>query len=132
MIVIDSSALVAIIFDEPEKAAFEKAIKCAESSLISAVNAHETATVLRLRQGAAAVERLWEILKLGGIEIVPFDKEQVLAAAEAYGRYGKGIHSRARLNLADCAAYALAKAMDAPLLFKGDDFGHTDVKVCAS
>ncbi len=132
MIVIDSSALVAIIFDEPEKAAFEKAIKSAESSLISAVNAHETATVLRLRQGAAAVERLWEILKLGGIEIVPFDEGQVLAATEAYGRYGKGIHSKARLNLADCAAYAPAKAMNAPLLFKGDDFAHTDVKVCAS
>ena len=72
------------------------------------------------------------MLENNRIEIIPFDEEQVLAAAEAYGHYGKGIHSKARLNLADCAAYALAKTMDAPLLFKGDDFAHPDVKVCAS
>ncbi len=130
MIVVDSSALLAIIFDEPEKAAFEHAIQTAGSSFISAVNAHETATVLRLRQGAAAVERLWEILELGEIGIMPFDEAQMRAAAELYGRWGKGFHSKARLNLADCAAYALAKTMDAPLLFKGDDFPHTDVKNC--
>jgi ribonuclease VapC len=68
------------------------------------------------------------MLKDNEIEIVPFDEAQVRAAAEAFDRYGKGIHSKARLNLADCAAYALAKSIDAPLLFKGDDFAHTDVK----
>ncbi|MGO9487270.1 MAG: type II toxin-antitoxin system VapC family toxin [Rhodomicrobium sp.] len=128
MIVIDSSALLAILFSEPEKGAFEGAIKGARRCLISAVNVHETATVLRLRLGASAVERLWEILRLSQIEIVPFDEAQMRAAVEAYGRYGKGIHSKARLNLADCASYALAKTMDAPLLFKGDDFAHTDIK----
>ncbi len=130
MIVIDSSALLAIIFDEPERAAFENAIRTAESRLISAVNAHETATVLRLRQGAGALERFWEILELSEIGIAPFDEAQTRVAAEAYGRRGKGIHSKARLNLSDCAAYALAKTTDAPLLFKGDDFTNTDVKVC--
>lgn len=129
MIVIDSSALLAIAFAEPEKEAFEDVIAGARRCLLSAVNAHETATVLRLRRGPLAVEAFWKMLKSNGIEIEPFDEVQVLAAAEAYGRYGKGIHSKARLNLADCAAYALAKTMDAPLLFKGDDFPETDVKI---
>ncbi|MGQ0445205.1 MAG: PIN domain-containing protein [Beijerinckiaceae bacterium] len=63
------------------------------------------------------------------IEIVPFDEAQVRAAAAAFDRYGKGIHSKARLNLADCAAYALAKTMNLPLLFKGDNFTETDVQL---
>ncbi len=113
MIVIDSSALLAILFSEPEKGAFEGAIKGAGRCHISAVSVHETATVMRLRQGAAAVERLWEILQLSQIQVVPFDEVQASAAAEAYGHYGKGIHSKARLNLADCAAYALAMTMGA-------------------
>ena len=64
------------------------------------------------------------------IEIVPFDETQVRAAAGAFDRYGKGVGPKARLNLADCAAYALAITMNCPLLFKGDDFTETDVKVC--
>jgi ribonuclease VapC len=64
------------------------------------------------------------------IEIVPFDEAQLRAAVAAFDRYGKGIHPRARLNLADCAAYALAATMNAPLLFKGNDFAATDVKLC--
>lgn len=132
MIVVDSSALIAIAFAEPEKAAFEGIIGGPERCLLSAVNAYETATVLRMRWGPGTVALLRKMLENNRIEIIPFDEEQVLAAAEAYGHYGKGIHSKARLNLADCAAYALAKTMDAPLLFKGDDFAHPDVKVCAS
>lgn len=130
MIVLDSSALLAIAFAEPGKEAFEDIIAGARRCLLSAVNAHETATVLRLRKGPLAVPAFWGTLERNGIEIVPFDEAQMRAAAEAYGRYGKGIHSKARLNLADCASYALAKTMDAPLLFKGDDFSHTDVKTC--
>ncbi len=130
MIVLDSSALLAIAFAEPEKEAFEDIIAGARRCLLSAINAHETATVLRLRKGPLAVPAFWRTLERNGIEIVPFDEAQMRAAAEAYGRYGKGIHSKARLNLADCASYALAKTMDAPLLFKGDDFVHTDVKIC--
>ena len=132
MIVVDSSALIAIAFAEPEKAAFDGIIASPERCLLSAVNAYETATILRMRWGPGAVALLRKMLENNRIEIIPFDEEQVLAAAEAYGHYGKGIHSKARLNLADCAAYALAKTMDAPLLFKGDDFAHPDVKVCAS
>jgi ribonuclease VapC len=86
------------------------------------------ATVLRVRHGRVAVERLWQLFADNEIEIFPFDEAQVRAAAAAFDRYGKGIHSKARLNLSDCAAYALAKTMNAPLLFKGDDFAETDVQ----
>lgn len=130
MIVVDSSALLAILLDEPERAVFEDIIIRADRCVLSAVNAHETATVLRVRHGAAAVARFWRFLTDSEIEIVPFDEPQVRFAAGAFDVYGKGIHSKARLNLSDCAAYALAKAMDAPRLFKGDDFAHTDLLAC--
>jgi ribonuclease VapC len=130
LIVVDCSALLAILFDEPEKQAFEDAIGGAERCLISAVNAHEAATVLRVRSGRAAVERLWRLLTTNQIEIVPFDESQVRAASIAFDCYGKGVHSKARLNLGDCAAYALARNMNAPLLFKGDDFAETDLQKC--
>jgi ribonuclease VapC len=130
MIVVDSSALIAILFDEPEKQVFEDVIAGGEHCVISAVNAHETATVLRLRHGVAAVERFWQFLADSEIEIVAFDEMQVHAAALAFDRYGKGINSKARLNLSDCAAYALAKTMNARLLFKGDDFTQTDLQAC--
>jgi ribonuclease VapC len=83
--------------------------------------------VLRIWHGRPAVEPLWRLLAENEIEITPFDEAQVRVAVEAFDRYGKGIHSRARLNLSDCAAYALAKTLNAPLLFKGDDFSATDV-----
>ncbi len=129
MIVIDSSALLAILFNEPEKLAFEDIVTGAEPCAISAVNAHEVACVLRIRLGFAAVAGFWELLRDNGIEIASFDEVQVRAAAQAFDRYGKAIHSKARLNLADCAAYALAKTMNAPLLFKGGDFSQTDVEI---
>ena len=128
MIVIDSSALIAILFDEPEKQTFQDLITGGEHCMISAVNAHETATVLRLRHGPAAVERFWQLLTDSEIEIVPFDEAQVRAAVVAFNLYGKGINSTTRLNLCDCAAYALAKTMNTPLLFKGNDFTQTDLQ----
>src|SRR5712671_4869078 len=115
MIVVDSSALIAILFEEPEKQALQNALTGGDHCVISAVNAHETASVLRLRHGPAAVERLWQLLADNEIEIVPFDEVQVRAAAVAFDRYGKGIDSKARLNLSDCAAYALARTMNCPL-----------------
>jgi ribonuclease VapC len=127
MIVVDSSALLAILFREPEGDRFEDIIASGEPCVISAVNAHETATVLRLRHGKAGVQSFWQFLAESEIEIVPFDAVQVRAAAEAFDRCGKGIDPKARLNLADCAAYALAKTMNAALLFKGDDFAATDL-----
>jgi ribonuclease VapC len=83
-----------------------------------------------VRHGSLAAQAFWRILKDKDIEIVAFDQEQARAASEAFGRYGKGVDPKARLNLADCAAYALAKTLNAPLLFKGNDFRQTDVKTC--
>jgi ribonuclease VapC len=128
MIVIDSSALLAISFKEPEQQAFSDIITGGERCVMSAVNVHETATILRLRHGAAAVARFWKFLADVEIEIIPFDEVQVRAAAIAFDRYGKAIDPKARLNLADCAAYALAKTSNAPLLFKGNDFARTDLR----
>jgi ribonuclease VapC len=127
MIVVDSSAVIAILFNEPEHDALEEIIAGSERCVMSAVNAHETATVLRLRHGAAGVERFWQFLADVEIEVIPFDEAQVRIAAIAFDAYGKGINPKARLNLSDCAAYALAKIMNAPLLFKGDDFAQTDL-----
>jgi ribonuclease VapC len=128
MIVIDSPALLAIHFEEPEGHSFQDIITGSERCIISAVNVHETASVLRLRRGLVAVAGLWEMLRDNEIEIVAFDEVQARAAIEAFDRYGKGINSKARLNISDCAAYALAKTMNCPLLFKGNDFTQTDVQ----
>ncbi len=127
MIVVDSSALIAIFFNEPERPAFEAMISGGDSCLISAVNAHETASVLRARHGPAAVVQFWRFLAVCEIEVVSFNQAQVRAAPVAFDRYGKGIDPKARLNLADCAAYALAKLRGAPLLLKGDDFTRPDL-----
>ena len=95
--------------------------------LVSAVNAHETAVVLRSRRGPSGALPFWQMLADLSIEVVPFDLAQIHVAASAFDRFGKGIDPNARLNLCDCAAYALAKTRNAPLLFKGDDFTHTDI-----
>lgn len=128
MIAVDSSALIAILEREPEKQAFEDIVVAEDRCLVSAVNVHETAAVLRVRRGRAAVERFWQFLAGNDIEIVPFDEFQARAAILAFDRYGKGLHPKARLNISDCAAYALATTMNVPLLFKGGDFAETDVR----
>lgn len=132
MIVVDSSALIAVFFNEPEKPALQAVIDGDDRCVPSALNAHETACVLRGRHGPAAVEEFWQWLVDNRVEIVPFDEMQVRAAAAAFDRYGRGLKasiSKARLNLADRAAYALARTLNAPLLFKGNDFPETDVKL---
>lgn len=128
MIVVDNSALIAILEHESDAATYAAAIRRAERLLISAVNVHETGIVMRARHGEAAVARMWRFLRdENDFEIMPFDEGQAREALSAFGRYGKGVHPKARLNLADCAAYALAKSMNLPLLFKGNDFTETDV-----
>lgn len=127
MIVVDTSALIAISVGEPDAAVYERRIAEHPRCLISAISAYEAATILRVRQGAEAEERFWALLAEFDLEIIAFDDIQIRAAVDAYARFGKGIHAQARLNLCDCAAYALAKTRGAPLLFKGDDFSHTDL-----
>ena len=130
MIVVDTSAVVAVLLAEADSDRFEAALETSPRYCMSALNAHEAAVVLRRRKGVPSVDIVWRFLTINRIEIVPFDEASARTAAAAYDRYGKGIDSKARLNLADCAAYALAKSLDAPLLFKGEDFAHTDIRAC--
>ena len=130
MIVVDCSAILAILFREPERASFMAALAQSERSCMSAINVYEATVVLRRRTGIPAIDVIAQFLMRNRIEIVPFDEAAARVAAAAYDRYGRGIDSKARLNLADCAAYGLAKFLDAPLLFKGQDFVHTDIRAC--
>lgn len=130
MIVVDSSAILAALLQEPDGDRHAEILLRSARSMMSAVNVHETAVVLRLRKGRPAMDLLWQMLTIHDIDIIPFDQDQVRAASAAFDRYGKGIDPRARLNLADCAAYALAKTLDVPLLFKGEDFAATDIRSC--
>jgi ribonuclease VapC len=128
MIVVDSSALIAIFELEADAATCAEAMGRAERLALSAVNAHETGVVMRARHGEPAIARMWRfLLEENDFEIALFDEAQARDALQAYGVYGKGVHPLARLNLADCAAYALAKTRDWPLFFKGRDFAATDV-----
>jgi ribonuclease VapC len=127
VIVLDSSALVAIMRDEPETGRFIDAISTASLRLLSSVSYLETSMVLA---GPKAKEAVWRpfdaFLARASVNVAAFDQEQALAAREAFLRFGKGRHP-AGLNFGDCAAYALAKSRGAPLLFKGGDFLKTDI-----
>ena len=126
--VIDSSALVAILLDEPERKEIETAIEADQSRFVSAVTKLESSIVLLSRRGRPMVEEFDLLLARLRATIVPFDDHQADIARDAFARYGKGRH-RAALNFGDCAAYALSVAEAEPLLFKGTDFGATDVQV---
>ncbi len=123
--VIDTSALVAILFDEPEKRIFAAAIDTAVDPKISAVTRVETTMVYlgRRRSEPTDVSDLLDIL---GLKTADVDRAQTEHALDAFVRFGKGRHP-ARLNLGDCFAYALAATLNEPLLFKGDDFLKTDI-----
>jgi len=129
MIVVDSSALVAILEQEPDADRFLQILRDEPRRLVSAVTVYETGIVIGARRGWDTVTNVMALLDALGVEIVPFAEPYVSAALDAYRRYGKGVHPKARLNLGDCAAYALAKSLNAPLLFKGSDFAETDVAV---
>ena len=125
-LVVDTSALVAVLFGEPDASTFLRCLEGAERSFLSCVSLHETRIVTLGRRGEAGLSKLDALIANNAIQLVPFDEAQAQLAFEAHARFGKGRHP-ARLNLADCAAYALARSMGAPLLFKGDDFRLTDV-----
>ncbi|MEA2823020.1 MAG: ribonuclease VapC [Bradyrhizobium sp.] len=129
MIVVDSSALIAILEGEPEAERFLALLRDTTRRIASAVTIYETGVVMGARRGRKSEAELMALIEQLGIEVVPFAEPQIAGALEAYGRYGKGIHPKARLNLGDCVAYALAKMMNAPLLFKGNDFAATDVQL---
>lgn len=125
--IVDSSALLAVLLREPDSERYETAIATAAGCRMSAVNLLETSIVVEGRGGAAAGHELDMFLERAGIEPAPVTTEQVQVARIAWRRFGKGNHP-ARLNLGDCFAYALAKSAGEPLLYKGDDFSRTDIE----
>ena len=127
MIAADTSALAAIAFAEPEREVFLKAIKSAQRVLVSTVSVVESRMVVHGRRGQKAVILLDDLLKLPMFELVAPGQAEADAAYAAFVAYGKGSGHPAALNFGDVFSYALAKIRGLPLLYKGDDFGHTDV-----
>lgn len=128
MIVVDTSALVAIMGDEPERRAFNERIEAAGGVSVSAASLLETRIVLFARSGENAVLALDAFLLKSGIEVVEVSPRVGDIAFDAYRRYGRGTGHSAALNYGDCFSYALARHLDAPLLFKGNDFSQTDIR----
>jgi ribonuclease VapC len=124
--VIDSSALIAILCDEPERSDFNRQIEADSRRLISTASVLETSIVLENRYGEEAYRELDFFLLKAAVDIRPFDAEQLAIARRAYRQYGKGRHP-ASLNYGDCFSYALSKQTGEPLLFKGNDFSQTDI-----
>ncbi len=126
--IIDSSAVLAVLYREPDAERYEAAIAGATGCRMSVANVLEASIVLECRGGTAAGHELDTFLKDAAIEPTPVTVEHMEAARRAWRRFGKGNHPAA-LNSGDCFAYALADVTGEPLLFKGEDFAHTDVKV---
>lgn len=125
MIVVDTSAIVAILLAEDEGAAFRARIEAAGGALVSAVSAVELAAVAARDDALFGAAR--SLLNEPYVAVEPVDAVQAAIASDAYRRFGKGRHP-AGLNLGDVFSYALARARRLPLLFKGDDFSQTDVE----
>jgi ribonuclease VapC len=126
--IIDTSAVIAILNNEPEAVTFAEAIEQALDRRISAVNYVEAAAVIDKDRDPIATRRFDELLREADVVIEAVSENQARIARAAYRDFGKGSGHPARLNFGDCFAYALAKAKGEPLLFKGDDFGRTDVR----
>lgn len=124
--VIDTSVLMAILLNEPERRAFNEAIEAADTRAVSVATFVEASIVIEARYGAEGVRDLDLFIERAGIELVEVSVAEGRAARRAYARYGKG-HHVAGLNFGDCFAYALATERGEPLLFKGTDFSKTDV-----
>ena len=130
MIVLETSALIALILREGEFARIAGVLFVADKVVMSAVSRYEAMVVLRGKKPPFEPEQAVNaVLIPGRIEVIAFDEGQSTRAFQAYAKFGKGSGSAAKLNLADCAAYALATHLGAPLLFVGEDFAHTDVQI---
>lgn len=125
--VIDTSALLAIVFDEPEGDRFAEMIQATVNPSTSAVSVVEASISFARRHGRDVREVLAPMFPALGITVEPFTLDQSDLAIDAYLRYGKTRH-KAGLNFGDCCVYALAKSLEQPLLFKGNDFIHTDIE----
>ena len=126
--IVDSSALIAVLRQEPEADILSDAVDNAEIVRISAATMFEASIVADRMKNPGFARRFDALCERIGMVVIPFDEQQARIAREAYRDFGKGSGHPARLNFGDCLAYALAKAMDEPLLYKGSDFSHTDVR----
>jgi ribonuclease VapC len=126
--VIDTSAVIAILFDEPERSAVTAAIEQADTRYMSTATFVEASIVVEARHGADGLRELDLLLERAGIELIAVDAAQARAARLAWSRLGKGRHPAA-LTYGDCFSYALATTESRPLLCKGDDFARTDVTI---
>ena len=129
--VLDTSALVAILLAEPEASRLIKAIVEAERALVGTPTLVEAAAVMLGRKGPGGEIALDALMERLGIETVPFTEDAARLARLGYSRFGKGVGSPAVLNYGDCLAYGVAMVAGVPLLYKGDDFDRTDVAVAA-
>ena len=125
--IVDTSAIVAILGDEPDASRIKAALAAAHPRRMSVVNALEVTMVVESRGGSAAGADFERVMSRAHIETVPVTREQLASAQYAWRRFGKGNHP-AGLNFGDCFAYALADVTREPLLFKGDDFARTDIQ----
>lgn len=125
-LVVDTSAIVAIVMEEPEAADFIAALASARSRVLTSVNLLEAQIVLTFGKGMPA-GTAEDLVARENIEVISFDEDLSNLAFDAYRRFGKGRHPT-KLNMGDCAAYALAKSRGWPLLYKGADFTQTDVE----
>jgi ribonuclease VapC len=129
-VVIDTSAIIAVLNDEPERLRMIEALDQAQRHLVSSVTYYEALLVMRSKKKGRGAELVDQFLAELGATVVPFDKGQAASAFLAYDAYGKG-NSSTRLNFADCATYALAHLTGEPLLYKGEDFGATGIDAVA-
>lgn len=124
--IVDSSALVAIVRGEPDQDIFLRCVQAADVLKLSAASYVEVSLVVGRRDKPSQLVELDALLDDYGIAVVPFTVEQALLAREAHQRFGRGSGHPAKLNFGDCFSYALARATGEPLLFKGEDFAATD------
>jgi ribonuclease VapC len=125
--IIDASAIIAILRDEPEARSFASAIAAAKARRISAVNYVEAAVVIDGSRNPIASRRFDDLFRVAELVVEPVTETQARIAREAYRDFGKGSGHSAGMNFGDCFAYALAKEASEPILFKGDDFSRTDL-----
>jgi ribonuclease VapC len=125
--IVDTSAVLAVLFAEDDAAAYSRAISEAESRRMSAANFVEAAIVVEAQTRSGGSRQFDAFIRRAGLVIEPVTEEQAHVARQAYSDFGKGRH-RAGLNFGDCFAYALAKVTGEPLLYKGEDFKRTDIE----
>lgn len=125
--IIDTSAIMAILNDEPEREIFNRLIEQSQTRLMSAGTFIEASLVIEASRGYDGLRDFDLLLAVAAIELIPVDSEQAHIARQAFRQYGKGRH-KAGLNFGDCFAYALSKTTCLPLLFKGKDFAQTDIE----